>query len=51
MFDQFWEFGRLVEEGAPSKVEITGSHPLLQIFGFRVYVMGMGCQPMSFTHV
>jgi hypothetical protein len=31
----------------PGEAEIAGSHPLLQIFGFRVYVTGMGCQPMG----
>jgi hypothetical protein len=25
--------------------------PFCGIFGFRVYVTGMGCQPMGFTHV
>jgi hypothetical protein len=24
--------------------------PFCEIFGFRVYVTGMGCQPMGITH-
>jgi hypothetical protein len=43
-----WEFDRLVEDGAPGEAEIAGSRPLLWgLFGFRVYVMGMGCRPMG----
>jgi hypothetical protein len=32
----------------PDEAEITGSRPFYGIFGdFRIYVMGMGCWPMS----
>jgi hypothetical protein len=36
MFDHFWDFDRLVKDGAPSKAEIAGSRPL-----FRA-LMGLG---------
>jgi hypothetical protein len=50
MFDHFWDLDSLVEDEAPGKAEIVGSQtPFCGIFGFRVYVMGMGCRPMSFT--
>jgi hypothetical protein len=46
--DHFWDFDRLVEDGAPGKLEITGSHPIFVGFlGVRVYVTGMGCHPMG----
>jgi hypothetical protein len=32
MFDHFWDFDRLVEDGAPGEVEIVGSRPLLWDF-------------------
>jgi hypothetical protein len=32
MFDQFWDFDRLVEGGAQGEVEIMGSRPLLREF-------------------
>jgi hypothetical protein len=48
MFDHFWDFDRLVEGGAQVEAEIAGSRPLFrEVFGFRVYVMGMGCRPMG----
>jgi hypothetical protein len=48
MFDLFWDFDRLVEGGVQVKVEIAGSRPLFrEAFGIRVYVTGMGCQPMG----
>jgi hypothetical protein len=28
MFDHFWDFDRLVEDGAPGEAEIAGSRPL-----------------------
>jgi hypothetical protein len=43
MFDQFWDFDRLVEDEVLGEVEIARSHPLLWNFLVRVYVMGMGC--------
>jgi hypothetical protein len=48
MFDLFWDFDRLVEGGAQVEAEITRSWPLFrEVFGIRVYVTGMGCQPMG----
>ena len=47
MFDHFWDFERLVEDEVLGEAEITGSHPFLWDFGFRVYVTGMGCRPMG----
>jgi hypothetical protein len=48
MFDLFWDFDRLVEGKAQVEAEITGSRPLFRaVFGIRVYVTGMGCQPMG----
>jgi hypothetical protein len=48
MIDLFWDFDRLVEGGAQVKADIMGSQPLFRVvFGIRVYVMGMGCQPMG----
>ena len=36
MFDQFWDFDRLIEDGALGEVEIMGSHtPLVDFFGFE----------------
>jgi hypothetical protein len=52
MFDLFWDFDRLVKGEAQVKEEIARSRPLFRVvFGIRVYVTGMGCQPMGFTHV
>jgi hypothetical protein len=31
----------------PSEVVITGSRPFYEIFGFRVYEIGMGSHPMG----
>jgi hypothetical protein len=46
----FWEFDRLVEGGPQVEVEIVGSQPLFRVFfEIRVYVIGMGCQPMVLT--
>jgi hypothetical protein len=49
VFDHFWDFDRLVEDGAPRRSgDRAGSHPFLRDFwAFRVYVMGMGCHPMG----
>jgi hypothetical protein len=30
MFDHFWDFDILVEDGAPGEVEIVGSRPLFR---------------------
>jgi hypothetical protein len=32
MFDQFWDFNRLVEGGAQGEAEIVGSLPLIREF-------------------
>jgi hypothetical protein len=32
MFDQFWDFDKLVEGRVQGKVEIVGSQPLLRAF-------------------
>jgi hypothetical protein len=32
MFDQFWDFDRLVEGGAQGEAEIVGSRPLFREF-------------------
>jgi hypothetical protein len=37
MFDQFWDFDRLIKDGAQGEVEITGYHPAFakkNSFGF-----------------
>jgi hypothetical protein len=48
MFDQFWDFDRLVEYGAPRQsIDREISPPFEKFLGVRVYVMGMGCQPMG----
>ena len=48
MFDLFWGFDRLVEGIVQVEAEIMGSRPpFREYFGIRVYVMGMGCQPMG----
>jgi hypothetical protein len=48
MFDHFWDFDRLVEDGAPRRSGDHGISLVLQDFwAFRVYVTGMGCQPMG----
>jgi hypothetical protein len=52
MFYLFWDFDMMVEGGAQVEVEIVGYRPLFRaVFGIRIYVMGMGCWPMGFTHV
>jgi hypothetical protein len=52
VFDHLWDFDRLVEDGEPRKSRDRGISLVLRDFwDFRVYVMGMGCQPMGFTHV
>jgi hypothetical protein len=33
MFDQFWDFDRLVKDGAPGEAEIAGSHPFCDFLG------------------
>jgi hypothetical protein len=48
MFDHFWDFDRLVEDGAPRRSGDRRISPILWDFwDFRVYVMGMGCRPMG----
>jgi hypothetical protein len=48
MFDHFWDFDRLVEDGAPRRSRDRGiSPPFAYFFGFMVYVTGMGCWPMG----
>jgi hypothetical protein len=48
VFDHFWDFDRLVEDGAPRRSKDREDLSLFAGFlGFRVYVMGMGCQPMG----
>jgi hypothetical protein len=48
MFDHFWDFDRLVEDGAPRRSGDRGIPPPFAGFlGFRVDVMGMGCQLMG----
>jgi hypothetical protein len=48
MFDHFWDFDRLVEDGAPRRSRRSRdlTH-FVGFLGFRVYVMGMGCRPMG----
>jgi hypothetical protein len=48
MFDNFWDFDRLVEDGVPRRSKDRRISLILQDFwSFRVYVMGMGCRPMG----
>jgi hypothetical protein len=48
VFDHFWDFDRLVEDGAPRRSGDHGISLVLRDFwDFRVYVMGMGCRPMG----
>jgi hypothetical protein len=48
VFDHFWDFDRLVKDGAPRRSRDHGISPILWAFwDFRVYVTGMGCQPMG----
>jgi hypothetical protein len=47
MFDHFWDFDRLVEAERKAKQRSRDLAPFLGIFGFRVYVTGMGCRPMG----
>jgi hypothetical protein len=48
VFDHFWDFDRLVEDGVLVRSKDRGISPFLWDFGdFRVYVMGMGCWPMG----
>jgi hypothetical protein len=51
MLDLFLGLQQAVEGGAKDKVEIAGYQPLLGIFGFWDYVMGMGMSSHGFTHV
>jgi hypothetical protein len=52
VLDHFWDYDRLVEDGAPKRSGDRRISPILQDFwDFRVYVMGMGCRPMGLTHV
>jgi hypothetical protein len=51
MFDHFWDFDRLVEDGAPRRSEDRGISPFLCAFwDFRVYVTDMVCRSMGLTH-
>jgi hypothetical protein len=50
VFDHFWDFDRLVEDEAPKR-RSQDLAPFYGLFGFRVYVTGMGCQLHGFTHV
>jgi hypothetical protein len=47
VFDHFWDFDRLVEDGAQAKWRSRDLTPFVGFLGFRVYVMGMGCRPMG----
>jgi hypothetical protein len=48
VFDHFWNFDRLVKDGAPRRTEDRGISPTFcGLFGFRAYVTGMGCRPMG----
>jgi hypothetical protein len=48
VFDHFWDFDRLVEDGVPRRSGDRGIPLVLQNFwAFRVYVTGMGCRPMG----
>jgi hypothetical protein len=52
VFDHFSDFDRLVEDKASRRSRDRGiSPPFCGSFGFRVYVMSMGCHPMGLTHV
>jgi hypothetical protein len=48
MFDQFWDFDRLVKDGAPKRSRDCRISPILRAFqAFGVYVTSMGCQSMG----
>jgi hypothetical protein len=48
MFDDFWDFNRMVKDGVPRQSRDHRISPFLWVFGvFSVYVTGMGCQPMG----
>jgi hypothetical protein len=48
VFDHFWDFDKLVEDGAPRRSRYPGiSPPFAGFLGFRVYVMDMGCQTIG----
>jgi hypothetical protein len=48
VFDHFEGFDRKVEDGVPKGNGEWGISPLFhELFGIRVYVMGMGCHPMG----
>jgi hypothetical protein len=51
MFDQFCDFNRLVEDGAPSEAEIMGSCPILWDFWVQGLYNGYGMSTHGFTHV
>jgi hypothetical protein len=52
MFNHFWDFDRLVEDGAPRRSGYRGISPLFAgVLGFIIYVMDMGFRPMGLTHV
>jgi hypothetical protein len=52
VFYHFWDFDRLVEDGAPRRSRDCGiSHPFVRFLGIRDYVTGMGCWPMGLIHV
>jgi len=51
MFDLFLGLREVVEGRAQVEAEIAGSRPLFrEVIGIRVYVTGIGCQPMGFVH-
>jgi hypothetical protein len=48
VFDDFWDFDRLVEYGVPRRSRDHGISLVLRDFlDFRVYVIGMGCWTMG----
>jgi hypothetical protein len=51
MFDQFWDFDRLVEGGAQGEAEIAGSRPLFRDFWVLGLCNGYGMSAHGFTHV
>jgi hypothetical protein len=53
MFDHFWDFDRLVEDGAPRRSGDRGISLFLWTNkGFiRVFVLGYGMSAHGFTHV
>jgi hypothetical protein len=55
VFDHFWDFDRLVEDGAPMQSRDRGISLVLRACGLRkgfnrVYVTGYGMPSHGFTH-